>query len=144
MRGRFTGEDRVHDVVEETVAGNYLTACSTFMDKAMTSIVSEDVSVDCPDCQAPVAQVLVAPSSMKPRTSLKPQWRTARNLHNETTQSLKFAHKAVVGAMEWHERGEPGQFLPQTLDQTHMAFRFLKEILVTHGRIDEDTEEYLD
>jgi hypothetical protein len=47
----------------------------------------------------------------------------------------------VVASVEWLQRGEPGQFMDNVLDQAHMAYRFLGELLAVHKRI-EPPEDY--
>lgn len=56
-------------------------------------------------------------------------------------ESLRHAMRAVVAAQEWEIRGEDGQFIANTLDQVHLAYRFLQEILVKAGRVEADTED---
>lgn len=135
------GDLRIHEVAEVTESGNYLTACSSFGDAGETQEIVVGVA-DCPGCVAPVAQELLAPRRTAPRASAKPQWRQARNLHQETVQSIRFAHKAIVGALEWLERGAENQFTAQALDQVNLAYRFLRETLVTNGRIEDDSDDY--
>jgi hypothetical protein len=129
-----------HEVTEVTDSGNYVTKCQKLIMAEMVAEVFTDTAVSCKDCIEPQVEVAVVARPRKPRPpNAKPQWRTARNRHAEMVQGLKFAHKAIVAALEWAERGENLQFIEESLDQSHLGYRFLKEILIDHRRIPDDT-----
>lgn len=69
--------------------------------------------------------------------------RPGRDSLREARENLQHAHKAVVAALEWLQRGDDLQFVEQVLDQTHLGYRFLGELLVKHHRIEppEDVED---
>ena len=126
-----------HEVVDVTDTGNYVTKCQLLIMGGEHSVVFQDTTVNCQNCKSPPVYV---PVPRKPRApNARPQHRTARNRHQEMLQGLRFAQKAVTAALEWAARGEQLQFLDQSLDQTHMAYRFLKEILEDHGRLQDDS-----
>lgn len=124
-----------HTVEDTTEGGNVLTVCMVLV--TLGELVPD--AVDCPACLSPVAQTLVGPSSGVSRTG-RPQWRTERNLLSETIQGVRFAHTAVVASLEWFGRGEQGQFTANALDQAMLAYRFLREALITHGRLEDDSQ----
>lgn len=138
-----------HEVVE-TVPEGYKGKCGLLVLNGRAKLRDNGIS-DCAGCRGEV------PEPAKPRTPAKPHaphgtvraatgrpWgRVARDLQKETVVGYQHAHKAVVAALEWSQRGADGQFVNEALDQANMAYRFLQELLVANGRIpdpDLDTE----
>lgn len=139
MNTRVQGKDSFwHDVVAQSTGGKNITQCQQMIQADCT----EDGEITCPRClgQETIPQPVVKKIVRK---SKKPMWRPSRDLKRETTENLSHAHKSIVAAQEWLHRGNPGQFTEQMLDQAHMAYRFLTELLALHKRI-EPPEELLD
>lgn len=127
------GGDR-HEIADATEEGNFLTKCGKLL-MGRETVVAVSELPDCPGCASPeVEQQLTAPSTGRPIR----QYRRPKNQRRETTESLQFAHKAIVASLEWVQRGEDLQFLPQALDQAKLGYRFLKEVLDSFNWIDEE------
>lgn len=65
-----------------------------------------------------------------------PAHRTRKGAGLRAQDNLQHAHREVVAALEWLQRGGPEQFLQSALDRAHLGYRFLHELLVEHGRIE--------
>lgn len=135
-----TVDQTVHEVTDITDSGNYVTKCENLLVKEQIEevLLIEECAVSCKRCIEPPVAVVPKPRRVR-ATSGKPQWRVARNVRVESIQGVRFSHKAIVAALEWFDRGEADQFTEQALDQIHLAYRFLKEILITYKRIPDDT-----
>ena len=100
----------------------------------------EGVLVTCRACldwhtpkEAPPAPPKKRTSSTRTPTG-RPRYRPHRSKQYLTQESLTFAAKAIMAAVEWYNRGGENQFTGEMLDQVNMAQRFCAEILVNHGR----------
>lgn len=129
-----------HAIEERTDSGQFLTKCGDLIAGNFAIFSNEGGVVDCPGCLSPVAKPLTPP----PTGRVPIQYRPPKNAHREMGEVLRFAHKEIVAAMEWLERGAEEQFLKTALDRVHLAYRFLQEPLVAHKRIEPDpsAEDY--
>lgn len=127
----LTKDGNTHEIVTDLEDGRVVVACQSIVEKADGVMV--DSAVDCPTCLTPRTTPARPPRAPRAR---KAQWRPARDAQREAGDSLKHAHKSVVAAIEWFQRGEEMQFLERSLDQAHLAYRFLGELLAKHRRID--------
>lgn len=63
-----------------------------------------------------------------------PRHRASKSAVDKAQESLRHAHQEVVAAAEWLNRGDPGQFLEESLDRANLAARFLLDFLAANGR----------
>lgn len=136
-----TGENVCHSLDAQTDAGDFMTTCGEIIHKNFAIVTTEStVEPDCPGCVTPVTKPLVGPSTGRAAT----QYRRPKNAHREIGETLRFAHKEVVAAMEWNNRGGERQFLDNALARAALAYRFLREMLLENKRLPPDppSEEY--
>jgi len=124
----------IYHEADETQSG-YLTTCNlTF--RPGDGVPVEGCFTTCIGCREPVAQVLTGPPERRTGKTSRPRWRTPRNVLTETIENTKFAHKEIVTALEWLQRGGEAQFVSDAVSHVHLAYRFLGEVLVAHGVIE--------
>jgi hypothetical protein len=130
-----------HRLDTQTDAGDFMTACGSVIQKNFALVTTEaSAVVDCPGCEKPVPKPLTAPSTGRAAR----QYRRPKNQYRETGETLKFAHVEIVAAREWLGRGGEEQFLKTSLDRAMLAYRFLREMLIQHKRLEPDpsTDDY--
>lgn len=138
-----------HEVETITGTGNIITVCQRLISpsKRADDIPSGVVDIDggevtCEACHAthlppppPPDPLLSPPRRVQRRPpSGRPQWRVSKSAAQNAGENLKYALVAIVASAEWHNRGIEGQFRENMLDQAALAYRFLGELLVSHGR----------
>lgn len=67
-------------------------------------------------------------------------WRPSKSKTEDAIDSLQHAHTSLVAALEWLDRDEEGGYMETALDQAHLSFRFLEELLEKHGRVEKREE----
>lgn len=127
---------KFHTIVDEISVGRYTTVCQQLLNGTTVELVMVG-DVVCDKCLHPETLVqTVAAAPRKRATGRRPQWRPSRDRVREARETLQHAHRALVAAIEWGNRGEESQFEDNVLDQAHLAYRFLGELLVKHKRIE--------
>lgn len=128
-----------HEVTQSLEDMKHVTTCQRIVvGVAMEGVVNPS----CERCCQPALLVTEVPA--RPRKRSPNAHRPARDSVREARDGLQHAHKAVVAALEWFQRGDDMQFMSQTLDQAHLAYRFIEEILVKHRRIEPREHDYED
>lgn len=134
-----------HELTEVTEGGNFLTKCQNLILVGRGKLIENNL-ITCQACLKPeepeplpppprVAQSAHA-RRKSGRPTGRPQWRPERNQNKEDRDRLRYAMTAIVAATEWYNRGGEGQFAKEMLDQAHLGYRFLAELLAHHGMID--------
>ena len=126
-----------HDVIATTGAGSAVTKCENLIKEA---VLIEGGDVICDACltwdqpkEEPLAPPKKRTGSVRKPTG-RPQNRPHRSKQYVTQESLTFAGKAIMAAVEWYNRGGEQQFTQEMLDQVNLCQRFCAEILQSHGR----------
>jgi hypothetical protein len=68
------------------------------------------------------------------RTYGRPRHRVAYDRQAAAEADAKLAHTEVVAGLEWLERGH----VDTAVDRLHLAYRFIGELLVREGRIEQE------
>lgn len=111
---------------------------ATLCEKIVSLSEASALGVTCPYCQGKKAgpDPLSPPQKVQRRRKMRVSYgRTTKKRTEEAMgESLNFAHKEIRSAIEWHNRGVPGQFREEALDRINLACRFLHEILLSNDR----------
>lgn len=128
-----------HEVTSVTDAGAFVTKCQNLIRGGIAS--EEEISATCTSCltwdDEQKEEEDLVPKKKTGHTRKptgRPQYRPHRSKEYVTKESLTFAAKAVMAAVEWYNRGGENQFTEEMLDQVNLAQRFCAEILLSHGR----------